>query len=209
MWTLLPTARSLRTAAIPLIGTLPFVVAVNSATAGCPPTPRPQEQCQSFQRTSLTIEASGRFDWRAWQGPGTDPASFVDPEASYQLCAWDQEHLVVAADIPGNADCEERTCWSPRGVSEWRYFDECGANGDIRLFDISATEATATKLRALTMVVGGIILPVTDGIIVQIVRNDTGTCMESFIPAEGFTVDDKAAFAGSFDADAPPLPWSD
>lgn len=176
------------------------VLAATTASAGCPPTPRAQELCESFQQTSLTIDASGRFDWRASKGPQTGAAGFVDSEASYQLCAWDQEHLVVAADIPAGAVCDESTCWAERSSTSWRYFDECGANGDIRLFDILGTDTYTTKVRALTMVVGGIILPVDGGVIVQLVRTDTQACLESFIPADAFTLDDKAAFAASFDA---------
>ena len=48
------------------------------------------------------------------------------------------------------------------------------------------------------MVIGGIILPVNGGVVVQLTRTDNDTCFESFLPADSFTLDDKAEFAGKF-----------
>jgi hypothetical protein len=110
---------------------------------------------------------------------------------------WDEEHLVVAADIPPNAECDENSCWS---ASEPRYRDELGINGDIHLLDFSRSNSDETRLHALTMVVGGIILPVKGEAIVQWLRTDTGACLESFVPADAFTRDDKFAFAAKFTA---------
>jgi hypothetical protein len=53
-------------------------------------------------------------------------------------------------------------------------------------------------------VIGGIILPVTGGIIVQVLRTDTELCLESIAPVDSYTHDDKDAFAATFDAEDSP-----
>src|SRR5690348_1373329 len=68
--------------------------------AGCPPTPREADLCRPFGQTSLKSNASGEFVWRATRGDATSIEEFVDPDAAYQLCAWDEGKLVIAADIP-------------------------------------------------------------------------------------------------------------
>jgi len=188
---------TVRTVVIASMLLLAAAVAPSAAHAGCPPTPRPSEECLPIGHTSLAIDAYGNFDWRASRGSAATNDEFVSAAASYQLCAWDQEHLVVAADIPANSECRGQSCWSTR-EDGWRYHDDVGANGDIRLLDFTGSDENRTKLHAQTFVIGGIILPVTGGVIVQIARNDNATCFESFLPADAFTLDDKAAFAARF-----------
>jgi len=168
-----------------------------SALAGCPPTPGAPELCEPLGQTSLAIDADGRFEWRASRGPADSAAQFVDPAGDYKLCVWDEEHLVVAADMPPNTECDGSSCWS---ASAPRYRDEFGTNGDIHLLDFSRSNSDETRLHALTMVVGGIILPVNGGAIVQLFRTDTAACLESFVPADAFTRDDKFAVAARFTA---------
>jgi hypothetical protein len=168
-----------------------------SASAGCPPTPREQGQCLPVGQTSLSIDAYGHFEWRASRAAAATADEFVDSAASYQLCAWDEEHLVVAADIPAGSECRGMTCWNKRDTT-WRYSDDVGANGDIRVLDFTGSDEDRTKLHTVTMVIGGIILPVNGGVVVQLARTDNDTCFESFIPADSFSLDDKAAFAAKF-----------
>lgn len=172
------------------------------ALAGCPPEPWPQESCASFDRTSLAIDAEGAFDWKASEGPAAGVARFADPSASYRLCAWDEERLVVAADIPAGAECPGGSCWKRPSPGSRSYTDRSGDNGDIRSFEISGSPSSPAKLRAHTTVIGGIILPVVGGVVVQVVNTDTGACLESFVPADAFTRDDKANFAARFSRDA-------
>ena len=182
---------------------LAVLASTGPAAAGCPPTPKSQEQCLPIGQTSLEIDAYGNFEWKASRGSSASAEEFVDDSASYQLCAWDEEHLVVAADIPAGSECRGASCWS-RKKDSWRYSDDVGANGDIRILDFTGSNDNSTKLRAVTMVIGGIILPVTGGVVVQITRTDNDTCFESFIPADSFRRDDKAEFAGRFvDPSAP------
>jgi hypothetical protein len=173
------------------------------ALAGCPPEPWPQEACASFGRTTLAIDAAGNFDWKAAEGPEANAARFVDPSASYRLCAWDEERLVVAADIPADAECPGGSCWSGRERKSRTYTDEAGANGDVRSLELTGSAASPTRLRAEATVIGGLILPMAGGVIVQMMNTDSGACLESFVPADAFTRDDKAAFAARFQADRP------
>jgi hypothetical protein len=190
----------------PLTATV-FVIALalvplaSPALAGCPPEPRSQEACGSFGQTRLAMDAYGHFDWRASQGPATNLADYADPSATLKLCAWDEERLVVAADILADAECPGGSCWSQSDRQTRRYRDEPGANGDVRLFDFTGSDSSRTKLRTQTTVVGGIILPVLGGVIVQMLNTNTGACLESFVPAESFTLDDRAAFAARFSLD--------
>jgi hypothetical protein len=168
------------------------------ALAGCPPTPRAEGECLPVGQTSISIDFYGDFEWRASRAASSSVAEFVDDAAAYQLCMWDQEHLVVAADIPAGAECRGASCWSERSESSWRYSDDVGANGDVRVLDFTASDDDRTKLAAKVFVIGGIILPVTGGAIVQMTRTDNDTCFESILPADSFTIDDKAAFAARF-----------
>ena len=172
--------------------------------AGCPPTPREADLCRPFGQTALKSNASGEFVWRATRGDATSIEEFVDPDAAYQLCAWDEAKLVIAADIPAAAECADGSCWSERKDGGWRYADEPGANGDIRQLDFIASDKSPTKIRADVTVIGGIILPVTGDIIVQMLRTDTALCLESFAPADSYTIDDKDAFAATFDVEDSP-----
>jgi hypothetical protein len=185
---------------------VPFALAAallappSPAVAGCPPEPWPTGSCGSFERTSLAMDAYGHFDWQASRGPATSVDAFVDPTETLKLCVWDEERLVVAADILADAECPGGSCWSERDRWTRRYRDEAGANGDVRLFDFRGSDSSQTRLKAQTTVVGGLILPVIGGAIVQVVNMNSGECLESFVPAEAFTIDDKAAFAATFDA---------
>ncbi len=169
--------------------------------AGCPLAPRESQLCRPFGQTSLRSNATGGFVWRATRGASTTVEEFLDPNALYQLCAWDEAKLVIAADIPADAACPGGSCWSERDDGSWRYEDETGANGDVRRLDFTASDDSHTKIRADVMVIGGIILPVTGDIIVQVLRPDTGLCLESFAPVDSYTSDDKGAFAASFDVE--------
>lgn len=182
-----------------------FAVAVlpaSAALAGCPPEPWGQDQCGSFAQTSIAMDAYGHVDWRASKGPASSAAEFSDPSSTYKLCAWDEERLVVAADIAADAECPGGSCWTDQDGRTRRYRDEAGANGDIRVFDFTGSDAASSKLHAQTLVIGGLNLPIVGGLIVQLVRVDTGACLESFVPTDAFTIDDKAGFAAKFSADA-------
>jgi len=179
------------------------VFVCSPAHAGCPPEPWPQESCTSFGRTTLAMDAAGNFDWKASEGPKADAARFVDPSAPYRLCAWDADRLVVAADIPADTECPGGSCWSGRERKSRTYTDDAGANGDVRSLELTGSTGSATKLRAQTTVIGGLILPMGGGVIVQLVNMDSGACLESFVPADAFTRDDKAAFAARFQVERP------
>ena len=173
-----------------------------AALAGCPPEPWGQDNCGSFSKTSIAMDAYGNVDWRGSGGPASRAAEFSDPSSTYKLCIWDEERLVVAADIEADAECPGGSCWTDQDGKTRRYRDEAGANGDIRAFDFTGSDATSSKLHAQTLVIGGINLPVVGGMIAQLVRMDTGACLESFVPTDAFTIDDKAAFVAKFDANS-------
>lgn len=184
--------------ALALVAAL-VVAAASPARAGCPPTPWDQGTCLSFGRSSLAIDASGNVDWRASRGASATAAAFGGDTDVYQFCIWDEDHLVVAADIPAGAECPGGSCWSlEAGVG---YEDDAGVNGDIRALAFTPSDTSRTKLRVTTFVVGGINLPVAGGVIAQLVRNGGESCFEGFLPAESFTLDDRAAFAASFDVE--------
>lgn len=175
-----------------------------SAWAGCPPTPPEGRLCRPFGQTSLRSNAYGEFVWSAAHGDATSVEELVDPDAAYQLCAWDEEKLVIAADIPAAAECADGSCWSERKDGGWRYEDKPGANGDVRRLDFTGSDESHTKIRAEVTVIGGIVLPVAGDIIVQVLRTDTTLCLESVAPVDSYTVDDKDAFAATFDVEASP-----
>ena len=183
-----------------LSGVLTVAISV-PCWAGCPPTPRDAALCRPLGQTSLTSNAYGDFVWRAARGDSTSVEEFVSPDAAYQLCAWDEQKLVIAADIPVSAACSDDSCWSERKDGTWRYEDKTGANGDIRRLDFTGSDESRTSIRAEVLVIGGIVLPVTGDIIVQVLRTDTELCLESVAPVESYTRDDKAAFAAKFDAE--------
>src|SRR5262245_44408807 len=122
-----------------LIGTLTAAIALAAVPswAGCPPTPRDSQLCRPFGQTSLRSNAGGAFVWSAARGDSTSVEELVDPDAAYQLCAWDEEKLVIAADIPAGAECADGSCWSERKDGAWRYDDQAGANGDVRRLDFT------------------------------------------------------------------------
>ena len=186
-----------------LSGALTAAIALAAVPSwgGCPPTPWEAQLCRPFGQTSLRSNASGEFVWRAAHGDSTSVEEFVDPDAAYQLCAWDEEKLVIAADIPAATECAEGSCWSEREDGGWRYEDKVGAHGDLRRLDFTGSDESRTKLRADVMVIGGIVLPVTGGIIVQVLRTDTMLCLESFAPVDSYTIDDKDAVAATFDVE--------
>ena len=195
----------LRRLSRPLVRTAMLAAALASlpaapALAGCPPEPWSQDACGSFTQTSIAMDAWGNVDWRGSGGPASRAAEFSDPSSTYKLCLWDGERLVVAADIEAGAECPGGSCWTDLEGKTRRYRDEAGANGDIRAFDFTGSDAASSRLHAQTVVIGGINLPVVGGLIAQLVRLDTGACLESFVPVEAFTLDDKAGFAASFDA---------
>ncbi len=181
--------------------TAAIALAAVPSWAGCPPTPREGQLCRPFGQTSLRSNAYGEFVWRAARGDSTSVEEFVDPDAAYQLCAWDEAKLVIAADIPAATECADGSCWSEREDGGWRYEDKAGANGDLRRLDFTGSDESRTKLHAEVMVIGGIVLPVTGGIIVQVLRTDTALCLESVAPVDSYTIDDKDAFAATFDVE--------
>src|SRR4029079_8699101 len=104
-----------------VVAALAVVLPAVSARAGCAPTPPSPELCASLGQTSLAIDANGRFEWRASHAPADSATRFADPAGDYKLCVWDEEHLVVAADIPPDAECDGRSCWNATAT---RYRDE-------------------------------------------------------------------------------------
>lgn len=181
--------------------TIALALVASSSWAGCPPTPWDAQGCRPFGQTTIRSNARGEFVWRAARGDSTSVEEFVDPDADYRLCAWDAGKLVIAVDIPAAAECADGPCWSERDDGVWRYEDASGANGDVRRLDFTASDESRPKIRAEVMVIGGIVLPVTGDIIVQLLRTDTWLCLESVAPVESYSIADKDAFAASFDAE--------
>ncbi|HEY2773183.1 MAG TPA: hypothetical protein VGK20_03920 [Candidatus Binatia bacterium] len=189
------------------LGLAGIVTITAPAWAGCPPDPRPTGNCLQFGQSALTVDNYGHFDWRASKGQAASADDFISPSASYHLCVWDEQHLVVAADIPTQPACPGGSCWNDSGDDVQNYVDRSGENGDIRLLNFQGSDSDQTTLHARVFVNGGIILPVTgDGVIVQASRDDNGKCFEGFVPADDFKLDDKAAFVAKSQIDLPPAP---
>jgi hypothetical protein len=163
------------------------------AEAGCPP--EPPALCRELGKTKFAIDSYGNVSWQASHGPSTNLSDFGNPDESshYFLCAWDGNGLVVAADIPPGAECPGGSCWSKSGSSDLSFRDLRGNNSDLRELDLSGSRENRTKIRAQTMVIGGINLPIHGDVLVQLSRSDSPICFESWVPAEAFTLNYKGA----------------
>ncbi len=70
----------------------------------------------------------GRYDWK--NGNATDVADFGDPvngTPSYHWCVYDNEGLVLGAEIPGGGTCDGKPCWKSAGSTKFQYKSK---NGD-------------------------------------------------------------------------------
>jgi len=164
-----------------------------TAEAGCPPDS--PALCRELDKAKFVIDSYGHVEWRASHGASTKLADFGNPESDshYFLCAWDGNGLLVAADIPPGAECSGGSCWSKKSGSELKFKDERGNNSDLRALELSSSKRNRTKIRAETLVIGGINLPVTGDLLVQLSRDDSDVCFETTIPAEAFTLNHKEA----------------
>ncbi|MFN2424974.1 MAG: hypothetical protein ABR587_00855 [Candidatus Binatia bacterium] len=161
------------------------------ADAGCPP--ESPALCRELGKSQFVIDSYGNVDWRASRGPATKFSDFGDPESDshYFLCVWDGNGLLVAADIPPGAECPGGSCWSEKNSTDLKFRDEAGYNSDLRTLVLSGGRKNRTKLRAQTLVIGGINLPVTGDLLVQLSRADSSICFESMFPADAFTLNYK------------------
>lgn len=70
----------------------------------------------------------GRYDWKS--GAATDVTDFGDPvngTPSYHWCVYDDEDLVLGAEIPGGGTCDGKPCWKAVGSTKFQYKSK---NGD-------------------------------------------------------------------------------
>ncbi len=185
---------------------LALVLALSTgANAACPSAPLPL--CRNFGKTSLVLDAvSGRFDWKATRGPATSLGDFGSPATTaYSLCAWDDDGLVAAVEVPPNAICDGESCWSPKGSAGWRYTDPLGANGALESLQLSGSTRSRTKLRARAIAPGGFTLPLNGNVVVQFLRDDSPICFESSLASAAFRSndDDGASAKANYDSAAP------
>lgn len=161
-------------------------VPATSAHAGCSMVPRPA--CRELAQSRFDIDSYGHVAWKASHGPATDVRDFGDPAETshYFLCAWDERGLLVAADIPPAAECPGGSCWCDADGG-LRYKDESGNNGDLRAVQLSTSDRLGAKISTETLVIGGINLPISGDVLIQLSRSDSETCFESLIPADDFT----------------------
>ncbi len=156
------------------------------ADAGCSIVPRPV--CRELAQSKFDIDSYGHVSWKASHGPATSLEDFGDPgeTSHYFLCAWDERGLLVAADIPPAAECPGGSCWC-EADSGLKYKDEAGYNGDLRSVQLSSNPRVGVRISTETLVIGGINLPVTGDVLVQLSRSDSDVCFESLVPAEKFS----------------------
>jgi hypothetical protein len=164
------------------------------AEAGCPITPRPE--CRVLEQSSFQIESQGQVRWRATRGPETSLEEFGDPGESshYFFCAWDERGLLVAADIPPATECPDGECWCAVDAG-FRYKDDTASNNGFQFLEMTASEGGKTKVRAETFVWGGINLPVTGDVLLQLSRPDSEICFESLITADEFAYNSSTSAA--------------
>ena len=69
----------------------------------------------------------GRFDWK--NGAATDIEDFGDPVAgtpSYHWCVYDEDGLVLGAEIRGGGTCDGKPCWKKSGATKFQYKSKSG-----------------------------------------------------------------------------------
>ncbi|HEY2772454.1 MAG TPA: PHB depolymerase family esterase [Candidatus Binatia bacterium] len=188
-----------------------FAVSVQAADPPCPPAPRPL--CRELGQTALSIDAAaGRFDWSGSRGPATSLDELGQPvdATGYQVCAWDDGGLLVAAQLTGRERCDGSSCWRLRAHRAARYTDLDGANGFVHVLDLGASGGPAATVHALAVVDKRIALPVAGHLTVQLLRKGSPLCFESSIPARAFTINNKDGASAAIRLDVadpiPPLP---
>ncbi len=70
----------------------------------------------------------GRYDWK--KGAATDIGDFGDPVGgtpTYHWSVYDEEDLVLGAEIPGGGMCDGKPCWKAAGSTKFQYKSK---NGD-------------------------------------------------------------------------------
>jgi polyhydroxybutyrate depolymerase len=204
----MPTPRSARAFTLALC--LTAITLAGEARADCPASPRPL--CRDMGQTKVSFEAdSGRFAWKATRGPITTRGDLGDPRAStsYSLCAWDDSGILLAARVPAAALCGSSSCWSERGSAGLRFEDSGGLNGNLRSLSLFGSDRARTSIRAAGFVNGGIALPATGRLVVQLQREDSPICFESALEAAEASTNDASGFSAKarFDATVavPPL----
>jgi hypothetical protein len=171
-------------------------VSASTAEAGCSMVPRPV--CRELAQSKFDIDSYGHVNWKASHGPATSLDDFGDPSETshYFLCAWDERGLLVAADIPPAAECPGGSCWCEAPRTGLKYKDEAGYNGDLRSVQLLSDEKVGVRIRTATLVIGGINLPVTGDVLVQLSRSDSDICFESLVPQDNFSSNSSLSASG-------------
>ena len=106
----------------------------------------------------------------------------------------------MAADIPPAAECPGGSCWCEAEKAGLKYKDESGYNGDLRSLKLLSSPDVGVRISTETFVIGGINLPVTGDLLVQLSRGDSEICFESLLPADRFASNSSEAASAQISA---------
>jgi hypothetical protein len=135
----------------------------------------------------------GRYDLKS--GAATDLEEFGDPVAgtpSYHWCVYDDEGLVLGAEVPGGGTCDGKPCWKKAGSTKFRYKSKTGdADGIAQLKLTAGVDGKASIGLKGKSKLGNFVAPhlmPLDGTVVSqlVVENGVDSlCFETTFPTAG------------------------
>jgi hypothetical protein len=115
--------------------------------------------------------------------PGVTPADFGDPTTTdgYRACLFGPDELLLEAAVAPGGVCDGKPCWAET-TAGFTYKDKAGSQDGVTLLALKASAKPKTKIDAKAKGAGmpDAPLPFPDGVMAQVVNQQTGQCFETY-----------------------------
>jgi hypothetical protein len=136
-----------------------------------------------LQIANDTDDAKDKLILQMQNAPGVSPADFGDPTTSdaYHACLFGPDELLLEAAVAPGGLCDGKPCWAET-TAGFTYKDKTGSQDGVTLLALKASAKPKTKIDAKAKGAGmpNAPLPFPDGVMAQIVNEQTGQCFETY-----------------------------
>lgn len=136
-----------------------------------------------LQITNDANDSKDKLILQMQNAPGVSPADFGDPTTTdtYHACLFSYDGLLMEAAVGPGGLCSGKPCWAETSAG-FTYKDKTASQSGVTLLSLKASAKPKTKINAQGKgaELPNAPLPFPDGVMAQVVNEQTGQCFETY-----------------------------